>query len=125
MKLAILYRSLSLVEETAVTLRAELVAGESAIDSGNVPDAVTGPVAIRVAEAKIDRVRQSIAECRAKGKADARAKFEPLSADCRPDDRARIEESITKGDLLTANELISRIEAGEPLDDPRATTTVP
>ena len=110
-----------LVEETAAPLRAELVAAESAIYSCSVPDAIAGPRAIGVAEAKVEKIRQSIAYCRAKGKADARVKFEPLAADCRADDRARIEQAIVSGDLLTANELISRVETGEPLDDPRGT----
>ena len=97
-----------LSEEEAASLRADLVQAEGQLQSERTD-------AIGAAEVRITGIRRSLSEYTDKGTAEARGKFESLPFDCDPDARLRVERAIEQGDLLTANELMSRIEAGEHL----------
>ena len=97
-----------LSEEEAASLRADLVQAEGELQSERTD-------AIGAAEVRITGIRRSLSEYTDKGTAEARGKFESLPFDCDPDARLRVERAIDQGDLLTANELMSRIEAGEHL----------
>ena len=98
-----------LSEGEAASLRADLVEVEGELEGEYEPDA------IRSAEVRITEIRQSLSAHSDKGTAEARAKLEGLDV-CGPDARLRVEQAIEQGDLLTANELMSRIGAGEDLE---------
>ena len=98
-----------LPREEAASLRADLVEAEVQLQSERTD-------AIGSAEVRITEIRQSLSEYTNKATAEARAHFESLLVGCDPDARLRVERAIEHGDLLTANELMSRIEAGEDLD---------
>ena len=98
-----------LSEEEAASLRADLVQAEGLLESERT-DGI-GSADVRIAE-----IRQSLSEHTDKGTAEVRAKFESLPVGCDPNARLRIERVIEQGDLLTANELMSQIEAGGHLD---------
>ena len=98
-----------IAEEDAVGLRADLVEVGVRLDDASAGD-------VGVLETRIGGIRRSISEYRNRGVTEAREKFGNLSARCDADARSRIEQAIDQGDLLTANELMSRIETGEGLD---------
>ena len=98
-----------LSEEEAACLRADLVQADGQLQSKRTD-------AVGAAEVRITGIRQLLSEHMDKGTAEARATFESLPAGCDPDARLRVERAIEQGDLLTANELMSGIEAGEHLD---------
>ncbi len=98
-----------IAEEDAVGLRADLVEVGVRLDDASAGD-------VGVLETRIRGIRRSISEYRNRGVTEAREKFGNLSARCDADARSRIEQAIDQGDLLTANELMSRIETGEGLD---------
>ena len=100
-------------EKTAESSRSELVSVESALESGDGP---ADAFSINRAQARIDEFGRFIRECRRKGQSKARERFEELLGTCDPEARARIESAISGGDLMTANELMSRVESGQPLD---------
>ena len=100
-------------EVTAESLRSQIVSIDSDIAD---PEGGFDAVSMGEAQGRIKKVSQFIEECRRTGASKVQSKFDSISGDCDPDARARIEQSISDGDLMTANELISRIEAGQALD---------
>ena len=108
-------------EEIAADVRARLVSVDTRLDGGDVPDLVMRLHAISTAKIDLEEIRQSISNYRDKGRTATQNKLEQLSEGCNADVRTRIERSIARGDLLTANELMSRIESGQALDPLRET----
>ena len=100
-------------EVTAESLRSQIVSVDSEIAD---PEGGFDAVSIDEAQASIKKIGQFIEECRRKGASKVQSRFESIFGDCDPDARARIEQSISDGDLMAANELMSRIEDGDPLD---------
>lgn len=99
-----------LSDEEEVSLRTDLAWVEDQLQNKQQTHAIV------TAGARLKRIRQSLAAHTQKGKAEARTKFKSLADGCEPDGRLRVEHAIDQGDLLTADELMSRIEAGEQLD---------
>ena len=78
--------------------------------------------AIGSAKSKLALVRQSIETSRAERINEAKTRFETVvSTKSNVDDRSVVGQAIESGDILTANELMSRIEGGESVDMPSVT----
>ncbi len=100
-------------QNTADNLRSSLVSVEYDIEAAGVSlDAAS----IDRAQGSIEQVIQSIEAHRSMGQSSAQKRFESISNTCDPNARTRIERSISDGDLMSANELMSRVEAGQPLN---------
>ena len=82
----------------------------------NVANAVTR------AKSKLDCIRQSIETSRAARLSEAKNRFESIaSTKAAVDDCSIVGQAIESGDILTANELMSRIEDDESIDLPSVT----
>ena len=98
-------------ENTAESLRADVVSLQSDLEG-----AEASAVSLERVQAGMKRIDRILEESRRTGEANVREKFNQLSGDCDPDARDRIEKSISIGDIMTADELMSRVESGQPLD---------
>lgn len=78
--------------------------------------------AVASAKSKLDCIRQAIEASRASRLNEVKNRFESLvSTKTDVDDRSIVGQAIESGDILTANELMSRIEDGESVDMPSMT----
>ena len=100
-------------EKTAESLRADAVSLESELEGA---EASVSATSLEKVQRGINRIRRVLEDCRRTGEANVRERFKLLSGDCDPDARDRIERSISVGDMMTADELMSRVKSGQPLD---------
>ena len=102
-----------LAEKTAESLRGDVVSLQSDLEGA---EASVSADSLERVQAGMNRIDQILQDSRRTGEAKVREKFNQLSGDCDPHARDRIERSISIGDIMTADELMSRVESGQPLD---------
>lgn len=70
------------------------------------------------AQARVDHVLASVRSSRDKALSVVRATYDELAPSLSPEMLDRIGRVVQQGDVLTANEYLARIKAGEPLNEP-------